>query len=316
MDMSNSGLPPLQGLFAAVATPVDNGGRVDLATLDRLVDFLVERGVSGICLAGATGEYPHFETADRKAVTRRAAARLPRDRALLVGIGGPTVRHTVDLGTAAFESGARAVLLPMPMFFRYEQQDLEAYSAEVARALAAPCLLYNLPDFTNPLAPETVLRLMSTESSIIGIKDSSGRLEHLSAFASARGERTWTLLVGDDRLLLDGLHTGWNGSISGVAGFCPELLVGIYRSFVEGRRDECARLQALLEELIVQLSPFPTPWGIRIGLAARGIDTGPLPLPLSPERKRQSAAFTSWLPQWLVRHGLERPNDTARSARR
>ena len=314
--MSSGERTLLEGLFAAVATPVYNDGRVDLATLDRLVDFLVEGGVSGICLAGATGEYPHFETADRKAVTRRAAGRLPRDRALLVGIGGPTVRHTIELGTGAFEAGARAVLLPMPMFFRYEQQDLEAYSIEVARALAAPCLLYNLPDFTNPLAPETVVRLLSGGDFIVGIKDSSGRTEHLSAFASARGERSWTLLVGDDRILLDGLRAGWNGSISGVAGFCPELLVGIYRSFVDGRREECARLQILLEELIAQLSPFPTPWGIRIGLAARGIDTGPLPLPLSPERQRQAAAFTSWLPEWLVRNGLERPSDAVRSARR
>ena len=306
---------PLAGLFAAVATPVHRDGRVDLGTLDRLVDFLVEGGVSGICLAGATGEYPHFETADRQAVTARAAGRLPRDRALLVGIGGPSVRHTIELGAASFDSGARAVLLPMPMFFRYEQQDLEAYSAHIARALNGPCLLYNLPDFTNGLAADTVVRLIRNEEHIAGIKDSSGRGEHLAALASARGGEPWTLLVGDDRLLLGGLQAGWNGSISGVAGFCPELLVGLYRSFLDGRTAETARLATLLDELIGQLSPFPTPWGIRIGLAARGIDTGPLPLPLTAERKRQAAAFTSWLPQWLVRNGLERPSAAARSAR-
>ena len=50
----------------------------------------------------------------------------------------------------------------------------------------------------------------------------------------------------------------------------------------KGRRDETARLQGLLDELISQLGPFPTPWGIRIGLAARGLDTGPLPLPVTP----------------------------------
>jgi 4-hydroxy-tetrahydrodipicolinate synthase len=305
----------LEGLFAAVATPVHRDGRIDLSTLERLIDFLVEGGVSGVCLAGATGEYPHFETADRQVVTARAAARVPRDRALLVGIGGPSIRHTIELGAASFDAGARAVLLPMPMFFRYEQQDLEAYSAHIAQALNAPCLLYNLPDFTNGLAADTVVRLIRNEEHIVGIKDSSGRAEHLQAFASARGGEPWTLLVGDDRLLLNGLQAGWNGSISGVAGFCPELLVGLYRSFIERRTSETTRLQALLEELIAQLSPFPTPWGIRIGLAARGIDTGPLPLPLTAERKRQAAEFSSWLPQWLVRNGLERPSAAARPAR-
>src|SRR5688572_22322022 len=199
----------LAGLFAAVATPIHGDGRVDLATLDRLIDFLVEAGVSGICLAGATGEYPHFETADRKAVIRRAAGRLPRDRALLVGIGAPSMRLAVELGETALEAGSRALLLPMPMFFRYEQEDLEAYCAHVSGALRGPCLLYNLPDFTNGLAPATVLNLLRGEEFIVGIKDSSGSVENLAVFAQARNGRPWTLLVGDDRALHRGLEAGW-----------------------------------------------------------------------------------------------------------
>jgi dihydrodipicolinate synthase/N-acetylneuraminate lyase len=110
---------------------------------------------------------------------------------------------------------------------------------------------------------------------------------------------------------LRGLQAGWNGAISGVAGFCPELLVALYQSHVERRFDEAARLQVLLDELISQIAPLPTPWGIRVGLAARGIDTGPLPLPLSAARMAQVAAFQKWLPEWLVRTGLDRSVDAA-----
>jgi 4-hydroxy-tetrahydrodipicolinate synthase len=297
-------MPLVSGLFAAVATPIHSDGRVDFRTLDRLIDFLVEAGVSGICIAGATGEYPHFETADRTAVIRRAADRLPRDRALLVGIGAPSMRYAIELGEAALEAGSRALLLPMPMFFRYEQEDLQAFAAHVSRTLRAPCLLYNLPEFTNGLAPATVLALLGREEFIVGIKDSSGRADHLGAFARARDGESWSLLVGDDRLLLDGLDAGWNGGISGVAGFCPELVVGLYRSFAEKRRGEAARLQGLLDELIARLAPFPAPWGIRAGLDARGIGTGPLPLPLTPARRRQIDELRAWLPEWLRRADL------------
>ena len=309
-DINQTDRTAIAGLFAAVATPIHQDGRIDFDTFDRLVEFLVEAGASGICIAGATGEYPHFETGDRKALIRRAAGRLPPDCALLVGIGAPSMRHAIELGEAALEAGSRALLLPMPMFFRYEQQDLEAFSAYVSRALRAPCLLYNLPDFTNGLAPATVLNLLRGEEYIVGIKDSSGQLENLRAFAQARDGHPWTLLVGDDRALRAGLQAGWDGGISGVAGFCPELLVALYRSFIEDRPDETARLQGLLDELISHLGPFPTPWGIRIGLAARGIDTGPLPLPVTAERQQQIAAFRAWLPPWLLRSGLvERPVD-------
>ncbi len=295
----------ISGLFAAVATPIHEDGRIDLGTFDRLLDFLVDAGVHGVCLAGATGEYPHFETSDRKTLIRRAAARLPPACALLVAIGAPSMRHVIDLGETALEAGSRALLLPMPMFFRYQQGDLEAYCAYVSGALRAPCLLYNLPDFTNGLAPETVVTLLRDQEFIVGIKDSSGQAEHLTTFANARHGDPWTLLVGDDRLLGQGLQTGWDGGISGVAGFCPELLVALYRSVTEGRPQESARLSALLDDLIGQLAPFPTPWGIRVGLAVRGIDTGPLPLPVTAVRKQQIVAFTEWLPSWLQRTGLE-----------
>jgi 4-hydroxy-tetrahydrodipicolinate synthase len=294
----------LAGLFAAVVTPTDGDGRLDLQTFDRLVDLAVESGASGICIAGATGEYPHFEVEERKRVIRRAAARLPRDRALLVGIGAPALRHSIELGECAMDSGSRALLLPMPMFFRYEQADLEAFSAHVSGVLRAPCLLYNLPGFTNGLSVDTMLGLLRGEEFIVGVKDSSGEDANLRALAQPRGDLPWSLLVGDDHLLRDGLLAGWDGGISGVAGFCPELLVAVYRSFTDGRLDDAARLQNLLDELISQIAPFPTPWGIKIGLAARGIETGPMPLPVTTARRQQIAAFAEWFPAWSTRTGI------------
>ena len=284
----------MNGLFAAVATPSHDDGRFDEAGFDRLVAFLVDAGVDGICIGGATGEYPHFETAERGAVIRRAAARLPRDRALLVGVGSSSMRGTLELGEVAVAAGSRALLLPMPMFFRYEQEDLQAFAAHVSRALKSRCLLYDLPDFTNGLAPATVLALLRDEALIVGIKDSSGHEENLTTFAGARQGRDWTLLVGDDRLLHAGLQAGWDGSISGVAGCYPELLVALVKSFRAGHAAETARLQSLLDELIDRLSVFPTPWGIRIALEARGIPTGPLPLPVTAARRQQIQDFQAW----------------------
>lgn len=291
----------LKGLFAAIPTPIGDEGQIDLSTLDRLVAFVLDAGVHGVCIGGATGEYPHFEVAERKAILRHVVSILPSDRALLVGIGGPSIRHVLDIGRAGMEAGCRALLLPMPMFFRYAQEDLRAYCAHASRALAAPCLLYDLPDFTNGLSPETTLALLNGEEFIVGIKDSSGRAERLAIFAAAPRRHERTLVVGDDRLLHQGLLAGWNGGISGIAALCPELSVSLWRTFDQGRTDESARLQQLVDELIAHLAVFPAPWGIRIGLAARGFDTGPLPLPVTAERQRQIREFQEWLKAWLPR---------------
>lgn len=289
----------MTGLFAAAATPIDADGRVDLATFDRLLEFLLAAGVDGICVGGATAEYPHFQMRERADLVRRAADRLPRNRRLLAGIGGPSLRRVIKLGRLAAEEGAEALLLPAPFFFRYEQEDLRAYFVHVSRELAAPCLLYDLPDFTNPIAAATVFALLREEQHIVGIKDSSGRAEHIETFVGERQDEAWALFVGDDRLLARGVKAGWNGAISGLAGFCPELMVRLYRSVVRGQTSETGRLEVLVQELIERISVFPTPWGVRIGLAARGIDTGPLPLPVTPRRRQQIEAFHAWFPAWL-----------------
>ena len=291
----------LSGLFAAIVTPIDDNGAVDLDTLDRVVDHALVPGVAGICVGGATGEYPHLEVEDRLRVIKRAAARVPAGRSLLVGIGGPTMGRSIELGEAAVAAGARALLVPMPMFFRYEQSDLEAYAAKVSRGLRAPCLLYNLPTFTNGLNSHTMLSLLRDEEFIVGLKDSSGDEAMLPVLAQGRGSEPWSFFVGDDRLMLAGLNAGWDGAVSGVAGLCPELIAALHEHVAAGRHAAAARLQALLDELIVQLARFPTPWGVRVGLAARGLPTGPLPLPLTTARRQQMAAFKAWFTGWLPR---------------
>jgi 4-hydroxy-tetrahydrodipicolinate synthase len=291
----------VSGIFAAVATPVDVHGRPDLAAFDRLVDFLVDAGLDGICVGGATGEYPHFEVAERQALVRRAASRLPSDRILLAGIGGAPVARALELGRSALESGARALLLPMPSFFRYEQHDLAAFARHVASTLRAPCLLYDLPGFTNPIATTTAIDLMASEPYVVGIKDSSGRAERLGTFVAARGDGPWSLIVGDDALLARGVEAGWNGGISGLASFCPELIAALYRSMRAGDREEAGRCEALVAELIEQVAALPVPWGVRLGLAARGLDTGAMPLPLSESRRAQIARYQAWLPGWIER---------------
>jgi 4-hydroxy-tetrahydrodipicolinate synthase len=291
---------PLRGLIAALPTP-DGGGGPDLDALSRIVDLVLEAGVDGVCVAGATGEYPRLDRAARAAVVRHVAGRLPADRVLVSGIGAATARETKEAGVVARDAGSRALLLPGPYFFRYEAEDVETFCREVSEDLQTPCLLYNLPAFTAGFSTGSIVRLLESGGFLAGVKDSSGDRERLGAVAAARAGRPWTLLVGDDRLIREGWGAGWDGSVSGIAACCPELLVALSRALARGHGHEAARLQALVDEAGAELSVFPVPWGIRLALEARGYPTGPLPFPLSAERRRQGAAFMDWFRQFLTR---------------
>ncbi len=292
---------PSSGVLAALVTPIDQHGRADLNTFERVIEFVMERGVDGVVVGGGTAEYPHLGLDERAALTAQAVRRLNGRGKILASIGTSSIHSTLRLANHAADAGCDALLIPMPYFFCYEQQDLAAFCREVCRSVTIPCFLYNLPSFTNPLEVETAIELLTTVPNLVGLKDSSGVISSLEPLARARTRSNFALFVGDDSLLLEALRAGWDGVVSGIACFAPEMIVSVYRAYRAGDLTAAAERQAKLDALIEQVVSLPIPWGVRLGLAKRGIDNGPLHLPLSPGRVRQVEAFHAWLDRWLAR---------------
>ncbi len=288
-----------RGVLAALATPVHNDGTPDLATFGTLIDFVAERGVDGIVIGGATGEYASFSLEQRAELIHEGAGRAERDFCVLAGIGAQTLQQTLMLAEVAADAGCVAVLLPMPYFFRYQQLDLVEYARVVCAAVKLPCLLYHLPAFTNALELSNLVGLLESDAGFSGIKDSSGDSGHLTPLLEARSRRPFDLFIGDDSLVLDGIAAGWNGVISGIACFLPELLVGVVDAHRTGDLNLARSRQNDLDSVIGQIQTLPTPWAIRTGLEARGISSGSLPLPLSTERCAQVESFRKWCRGWL-----------------
>ncbi len=288
-----------RGVLAALATPVCDDGRPDLAAFARLLDFVAERGVDGIVVGGATGEYASYGLEQRATLIHAAARRSSAEFAVLAGIGAQTLAHTLRLAKVAADAACRAVLLPMPYFFRYSQEDLIEYARVVCDAAGLPCLLYHLPSFTNALELDSLAGLLESDAGFAGIKDSSGQSSHIPALLAARSHRPFDLFVGDDSLALDGIRAGWDGVISGIACFLPELLVSLLDAHRRGDSATARRRQDDLDRVIEELARLPIPWAVRIGLEERSIPVGPLPLPPSPLRTAQVEAFRNWFREWL-----------------
>lgn len=298
---------PVSGVLAALVTPIDDDGRVDLATFDRVIDFVTERGVDGVVIGGGTAEYPNFELEDRARLAAHAVRRMTGRGWVITCVGASSIHSTLRLARSAADCGSDALLIPMPHFFRYEQQDLAAFCERVCAFVSAPCLLYNLPSFTNALSLETALHLLETIPNLVGMKDSSGEKENLEPLAHARDKHGFSLFVGDDDLLLKALQAGWDGVVSGIACFVPELIAAIYRSHKAGNAGQARAYQAALDELIEQVVRLPIPWGVRVGLAARGIPNGPMHLPPSRERRGQMDGLFRWLSGWAEQRSLMLP---------
>lgn len=281
-------------VVAALVTPRKAGTtEPDWAALEKVVDLVLSARVDGVCMGGATSEFPHWPV-DRRKQVLSAVARMVAGRArLLAGVGAAVADEVWDLGDHALAAGYEYLLIPPPIFYRYEQSDLTEFYHVAASRLRGPILLYNLPAFTTPLAVETLRELLQGGDRIVGVKDSSGEPGLLRNLAD-RPTPDCLLLVGSDELILEGFRLGWDGVVSGVASCCPEPVVGLVKALDEGREALAHRLQAELHELCRELDRLPFPWGIRVCLEARGIATGPRPWPVSAHRRRQEEELRTW----------------------
>ncbi|HWB97936.1 MAG TPA: dihydrodipicolinate synthase family protein [Bryobacteraceae bacterium] len=282
----------LQPLYAAVLVPRDDHGELNESAFCTILEFLLSRGITGVVVNGATGEYCLTSRSDVDRLLTLCRDVLGDRAQFLCSVGAASIQEVLALSTIAGDHAAAALLLPMPYFFPYSQDDLRSFATAVAAEARRPVLLYNLPRFTSGLEPATVADLIGSAPNIAGIKDSGGTLEIFKALEGSRARR----FVGDDSILVEAFEARvCEGAISGIAGVLPELT-----RFLACRRGaagygEAARLQV---ELIEKLAVFPTPWGLKLIAECRGLAPARFAQPVSEARRRQMEEFRAWFAPW------------------
>jgi 4-hydroxy-tetrahydrodipicolinate synthase len=287
-------------VYAALLTPRQDDECVDVPALRRLVAFLMERGISSFAINGATGEFC-LTTPDQLriilATVREASGGTAR---MLCGVGAAGAASAIELAAIAEDEGALGLLLPMPYFFPYQQDDLALYCRIVAQATTRPVLLYNLPQFSSGLEKETVRTLITEVPNIIGIKDSSGSLDILRDLTAHNIDAC--RIVGNDSALAPALlENVCDGVVSGVACAMPEAILALYAQADRTGSEAFAEAAATLAEFIAQLDPLPTPWGLKWIVEARGICNATFAQPVTERRLAQARALTEWFANW--QHG-------------
>jgi len=273
--------------------PRSVAGQVDLEVFTRHLRFVESAGVKGFVLNGATGEYCLTSPEELGQILRSARGAVRPSTKLLAAVGGASLPQTMARVQAAQAADADALLLPMPYFFPYEQQDLIAFSRHVAERVNLPTLLYNLPDFTTPLEPETTLQLLA-ETKLAGIKDSSGRLDTVRRLTESG--RTANRVIGNDAALYPALLEGLcDGVVSGIASVLPELMLALYSAAQESPLAASAlELKSALDDVLQWVGRFPVPWGLKIMAAERGFLPADYALPLSDQRRQDARKFAAW----------------------
>jgi 4-hydroxy-tetrahydrodipicolinate synthase len=264
-----------RGSIVALVTPMGAAGELDLAALDRLIEFHIGEGTDGFVIAGTTGESPTLAADELEALVGRAVAAVAGRVPVIAGSGTNSTAKTIELTRRVARAGADAALVVTPYYNKPMQAGLLAHYRAVADASEVPVVLYNVPGRTAcDLKPETAAALAEHER-IVGLKEALADPARWQALKELCPD-DFCLLSGDDATAMDFVLAGGEGVISVTANVAPRLMHGLCAAALAGERRKAMsindRLNDLHGALFVESSPIPVKWAVaRMGLIDPGI---------------------------------------------
>lgn len=234
----------LQGVIPPLATPLDEEGRVDVPSLHRLVEYLLDGGVHGLFPLGSTGEAGSLDANERATVVRTvveaARGRVP----IVVGVTDTALNRVCDYAHMARELGADGVVLA-PMFYYWTNQAeiLNLFRA-VHQRISLPIIAYNIPSLVKVPIEAATLTQLAREGLICAVKDSSADISaSREALMQLRAFPEIPMFTGLEFVVDLALLMGMHGSVPGLGNVAPRAYVDIYELTRAGRLDEARAIQ-------------------------------------------------------------------------
>jgi 4-hydroxy-tetrahydrodipicolinate synthase len=221
-----------EGVFIIAATPFAATGALDLESTDRMVDFYLDRGVSGMTILGIMGEAPKLSGEESLVFARRVLDRVAGRVPVVVGVSGAGLDIMARLSQSVMDAGAAGVMVA-PMQGLGTEAKLGSYFAQVCAALGpeVPICLQDYPQTTGvQFSVETILTLTREHPQIVMLKheDWPGltKLSRVRAESGTGATPRLSILVGNAALFLpQEMQRGADGAMTGFA--YPEMLVQV-----------------------------------------------------------------------------------------
>ncbi|MGH9395632.1 MAG: dihydrodipicolinate synthase family protein [Terriglobia bacterium] len=284
----------LSGVIPPVATPFNRRGGIDEgALLANLVQY-AGTGLSGVLVAGSTGETAFLTNEERLRLVEIARTIIKPPQLLMAGTGLESTAQTVTLSREAIARGADAVLVLPPCYYRPAMRPavLETHFRAVADGIRRPLLIYSIPQFTGFAMDPAMIGRLSRHPNISGIKESSGNLD-LDRAILRKSRKDFRVFIGSALALPVAFELGACGAILSQANFEPQICMGLYEASRRGDTKAAAKLSDRLWILAQKITgPYGIP-GIKHALDLSGYRGGiPRPplLPLALADRRKIAA--------------------------
>jgi 4-hydroxy-tetrahydrodipicolinate synthase len=248
-----------KGAIVAIVTPFKKG-KVDEASLRKLIEFQIKNGTDGIVPCGTTGESSTLSHEEHDKVIEIVIDAVNKRVPVIAGTGSNSTAEAIRLTRHAYKAGADGALMVAPYYNRPTQEGLYQHYKAVAEAVPIPIIIYNIPGRTGVnINPDTLARLARIKN-IVGVKEASGSIKQMSDVISLCGPN-FDVLSGDDLFTLPLMAMGGRGVISVVSNVAPADMAGLVDAFAAGNLKKAQalhfKMSGLIDALFIETNPTP-----------------------------------------------------------
>jgi 4-hydroxy-tetrahydrodipicolinate synthase len=231
------------GVYIISATPFTETGDIDYASADRLVEFYLQHGVTGMTILGMMGEAPKLSSGESLAFMQHMLKRIAGQVPVIVGVSNEGIENIKSLSHSAMDEGAAGVMIAPPRGLGTDEK-LYGYFAQCFEALGpnVPVCYQDFPLSTGvSLSADLFTRIVKDFKQLVMLKheDWPG-LNKLSKIRNTDVRRV-SILCGNGGIFLpEEMARGADGAMTGFA--FPEMLVDVVRLCNEGKPDAASDL--------------------------------------------------------------------------
>ncbi|MFW9807694.1 MAG: 4-hydroxy-tetrahydrodipicolinate synthase [Candidatus Thorarchaeota archaeon] len=269
-----------EGVMPALVTPFTRHGDISEEGYKQVIDYTIERGVTGVVALGTTGEFSYLRTEERKKMLKATIEFVDGRVPIIAGTGQHSTRATIALTKYAADLGCDAALVISPYYLRPSDKGYYEHYASVARKGDLPVLMYNIPQCTLGVLNSNVVEDLAEIDNIIGIKDSSGSVPYiLELIQKLNGKME--VIIGADENFLSAVVAGSNAAIMASANVIPHLWLEIMKLAKSGKIEDAAKLQRTTQTFARMVLKYGAAPPVKAALRMMGIKAGRSRMPLN-----------------------------------
>ncbi|MER2015134.1 dihydrodipicolinate synthase family protein [Pseudomonas simiae] len=273
--------PNIHGIIGYTITPFSTDGqRIDLNTLGRSIDRLIEGGVHAIAPLGSTGEGAYLSDAEWDEVSAYSLAKIARRVPTIVSVSDLTTAKAVRRARYAEANGADVVMVLPTSYWKLSEAEILGHYAAIGDSIGVPIMLYNNPATSGTdMSVDLILRIIKQVPNVTMVKESTGdiqRMHHLHRQSDV------PFYNGCNPLALEAFAAGAKGWCTAAPNLIPELNLALYEAVLANDLTQAREVFYRQLPLLDFILKGGLPATIKAGLRLTGLEAGDPRLPVFP----------------------------------